>query len=236
MAQSVVNIVNHDFVDGNCRYCGANAELLEIKANIATLKQNCAAIEGRIDYTSTTLVSDHALNCTSSDCYYKDFYDSIVGKLYYFESQINKIDAEICALKDSGEIDIQKINEIKAEIEEIDDWYIGGDVILADIAALDSYLDAYNDTIVVIPDGTTYWSGEYKNGRLTSVTIPVSVTEIRSWALEDCCALKEIIFEGTVAQWNAITKEYNWNNNTGTYTVYCTDGQITKDGTITYKK
>ena len=42
----------------------------------------------------------------------------------------------------------------------------------------------------------------------------------------DCGGLKEIHFTGTIAQWNAISKGYNWSYNTGSYTIYCTDGTI----------
>ena len=69
---------------------------------------------------------------------------------------------------------------------------------------------------------------------LTSITIPDSVTSIGSYAFYGCSSLTSITFEGTVAQWNAITKNSYWDKDTGSYTVYCTDGTIAKDGTITY--
>ncbi|MDY2695602.1 MAG: leucine-rich repeat domain-containing protein [Eubacteriales bacterium] len=63
---------------------------------------------------------------------------------------------------------------------------------------------------------------------LTTITIPSSVTSIRMYAFYNCTALTTINFNGTKNQWNAITKGSGWDNNTGVYTIKCTDGTITK--------
>jgi hypothetical protein len=47
-------------------------------------------------------------------------------------------------------------------------------------------------------------------------------------AFYDCSSLTSIIFEGTKAEWNALTKYSDWNGNTGAYIVHCTDGDIEK--------
>lgn len=54
-------------------------------------------------------------------------------------------------------------------------------------------------------------------------------------AFSYCDSLTSITFEGTVDQWNAIEKGTDLNVTTPDYTIYCTDGQIAKDGTVTYK-
>jgi hypothetical protein len=64
------------------------------------------------------------------------------------------------------------------------------------------------------------------------VTIPDSVTSISAYAFVECSNLTEVTFEGAIRQWNAITKEEGWDEGTGSYTIYCTDGQIAKDGTV----
>ena len=63
---------------------------------------------------------------------------------------------------------------------------------------------------------------------LTSVTIGDSVTSIGQNAFFGCTSLKSINFQGTKAQWNAISKGGYWNTNTGNYTIHCTDGDIAK--------
>ena len=61
-------------------------------------------------------------------------------------------------------------------------------------------------------------------GSLTSVTIPNSVTSIGGWAFENCTNLTSISYIGTIAQYNAITKNSWWNNNVPATVVHCTDG------------
>ncbi len=63
---------------------------------------------------------------------------------------------------------------------------------------------------------------------LTNITIPDSVAHNGNYAFYNCSNLTRIILEGTMEQWNAIEKGNDWNYNTGSYTVYCTDGRISK--------
>ena len=92
-------------------------------------------------------------------------------------------------------------------------------------------------TSVTIPDSIT----RIENGTfaschsLTTITIPASVTRIGVGALGYCRSLTSIVFEGTVEQWKSITKDIGWDMFTDHNTIYCTDGQIAKNGTITYK-
>ena len=54
------------------------------------------------------------------------------------------------------------------------------------------------------------------------------MTHIGASAFNICTGLTSITYQGTKAQWNAISKESNWNSNTGIYTIHCTDGDLTK--------
>ena len=65
-------------------------------------------------------------------------------------------------------------------------------------------------------------------GGITSITIPDSVTSIGMCAFYCCSDLTEIHYNGTMEQWKAIPKGMSWNLGTGNYTIYCTDGEITK--------
>lgn len=86
-----------------------------------------------------------------------------------------------------------------------------------------------NLTFASIGSGVTR-IGQYAflETNLTSVSIPSTVTEIDSYAFYYCRHLTDINFKGTMEQWNAITFGSNWNNETGTYTIHCTDGDIAK--------
>ena len=63
---------------------------------------------------------------------------------------------------------------------------------------------------------------------LTNVTIPDSVTEIKSNAFYGCINLTDIDYRGTKEQWEAIDKADDWDEDTGNYTIHCTDGDIAK--------
>ena len=91
-------------------------------------------------------------------------------------------------------------------------------------------------TSVIIGDSVTSIDNNafYNCDALTSVTIGNGITIIGTWAFSHCTSLMSITFNGTIEQWNALEKGSKWDYNTGTYTIYCTDGEIAKDGTVTY--
>ena len=69
---------------------------------------------------------------------------------------------------------------------------------------------------------------------LKTLIIPSTVGKIYNAFCCDCTSLTSFCFEGTIDQWNSIEKNSIWHAYTNDYTIYCTDGEITKDGTITY--
>ena len=93
-----------------------------------------------------------------------------------------------------------------------------------------AFADCSSLTSIVIPDSVTSigWSVFRNCIGLTRVKLPDSVTSIGDYAFSDCWSLTSITFEGTKAQWNAISKGSWWNRGAGDYTVHCTDGDITK--------
>lgn len=92
------------------------------------------------------------------------------------------------------------------------------------------YLNNELATSITIPNGVTEISSYafYRCTGLTSVTISDSVTSISHYAFKTCTGLTSITFNGTKAQWNAISKGNQWNLQTGNYTIHCTDGDIPK--------
>lgn len=85
-------------------------------------------------------------------------------------------------------------------------------------------------TSVTIPGSVTSIGGSafHDCDGLTSVKIPDSVTSIGPYAFEGCTSLTRIDFDGTKAQWKAIEKGNMWRDVTGNFTVYCTNGTLTK--------
>ena len=84
-------------------------------------------------------------------------------------------------------------------------------------------------TSITIPDSvTSIGAGVFMDCTgLTSVTIGNGVTNIGGSAFANCTGLTSITYTGTKAQWNAISKELAWDYETGSYTIHCTDGNIT---------
>ena len=88
-----------------------------------------------------------------------------------------------------------------------------------------------NLTEITIPENVTNigsYAFQYCN-KLTSITIPKNVRNIGSYAFEYCYSLEKIIFEESKYIWQFnVNKGSVWNSHTGNYTVYCTDGTISK--------
>ena len=84
-------------------------------------------------------------------------------------------------------------------------------------------------TNITIPDSVTSISdcAFYGCTGLTSVIIGNSVKSIGQQAFYNCSGLTSINFNGTKAQWNAISKGWYWRDNVpSSCKVYCTDGII----------
>ena len=164
--------------------------------------------------------------------------------LYSFD-HLERLEADRAAcytllwyIENEAEIDMQKVEELKQIIE-----YSKENVSLCEEQLIVLMIDMerllkYNNleqciTNFVIPNGVTSINFEEFSGfALVSISIPNSVTSIGSWAFSECYSLTTITFEGTIEEWNAIAFGYSWNEDTGNYVVYCTDGNICKAHTV----
>ena len=63
---------------------------------------------------------------------------------------------------------------------------------------------------------------------LTSIRLPVTITDFGQGIFSYSKDLLDIYYEGTKAQWEAVEKAYLWDNDTGSYTIHCSDGDISK--------
>lgn len=64
----------------------------------------------------------------------------------------------------------------------------------------------------------------YNCAEITEIFIPDSVTKMGESAFALCGSLREIHYDGTIAEWNRIEKGQDWDAETGAYTVTCSDG------------
>lgn len=80
-------------------------------------------------------------------------------------------------------------------------------------------------TNVIIRGKVSYLASNmfYDCSSLKSVTLPAGITKINYNAFYNCVSLKDVYFGGTITEWNAISKDSNWDYNTGNYSVHCSD-------------
>ncbi len=81
---------------------------------------------------------------------------------------------------------------------------------------------------VILPEGivTIGDYAFYECSALTSITLPTTLTTIGQWSFQECYSLTSITFGNTTAQWNTISKPWNWNYACPEITLTCTDGTI----------
>lgn len=95
-----------------------------------------------------------------------------------------------------------------------------------------NYANASTLRTMRIPNGVTHIGKDafHHCYDLTSVTIPSSVAFIGDSAFWNCKKLKNITYTGTIADWNNIDKDYDWDRNIPTNClIRCTDGSIDKE-------
>lgn len=83
-------------------------------------------------------------------------------------------------------------------------------------------------TNITIPDSvTSIWARAfYQCNGLISITIGNGIQKIHRSVFDYCTNLRNINFNGTTSQWNAIPKDEDWKDNIPATHVHCIDGDV----------
>lgn len=113
---------------------------------------------------------------------------------------------------------------------------VDGNLYSKDGTILIRYSEGKQDTSFTIPSSVTTIGDSAFSGctSLTSITIFDSMESICNNAIFGCYSLTRINFEGTVEKWQNIKKGIDWKDRTNdSLVIYCTNGEITKNGKVT---
>ena len=115
---------------------------------------------------------------------------------------------------------------------------IDGNIYTKDGKTLIAYAVGKAEANFNVPDGVESL-GFYaitETNYLVSITVPVSVTYMGGFTIETCPKFESVYYAGTIEQWKNVDSTQIGGFSTIYYTVYCIDGEIAKDGTVTYYK
>ena len=125
-------------------------------------------------------------------------------------------------------IDLSKVKEIgKYAFQNCESLTNIGTISDSITALLDYVFDGSGLTSIDLANSNITQLGSYlfRGTALTTITLPEGVTSIGEGAFSYCRNLTSINYNGTKAQWEAIAKDYNWNNGVATdCTITCSDG------------
>ncbi len=82
------------------------------------------------------------------------------------------------------------------------------------------------ENAVIPSDMTALADGVFQNcENLTSVTLPKGLVRLEPFVFLNCAKLTEIVYLGSLEQWELVYKGYEWDHNVEKYTVRCTESE-----------
>lgn len=174
--------------------------------------------------------------CNSTKFYSYSYSTSSISYL-----KVEFMDGTVIQINDKAYTDIV-VKELENEVEYDSDGlrYVVNNVLgTCYVESIGNYTGSYvvilsslyGDDVTAIGDNA-FASCDF----IEKVRMSNTLKRIGSGAFQDCSSLTYIDFSGTIEAWNNIEKGADWDQNTGDYVIYCYDGNIAKDGTITYEE
>lgn len=89
---------------------------------------------------------------------------------------------------------------------------------------------------IVLPEGVEQlWESAFAGcTNLETIYLPKSTSILQPNIFLNCTSLQRVEYSGSIDYWVGIAKGYPLDNNSGWYTIYCTDGTIDKYGSVSF--
>lgn len=95
------------------------------------------------------------------------------------------------------------------------------------ISQLGYMLTGLSISEITLEEGITNILGIEYCDNLTTIHLPVSLTNISSYGISNNTNLKNVYYAGTMEQWANVTLGYRWNSGTSITVIHCSDGDVT---------
>lgn len=145
---------------------------------------------------------------------------ALIGiKSYFDEKMISNDTKQTSAIDAISNSTLDETNEAENKLKNIDN---------AEKIERRAFYRNYDIKEFIVPEKVKYIGASAFShcSSLKSIFIPHSVIDIGSYAFYCCTSLIEITYQGTIDEWQNITKGESWNYNTGNYLICCSNGFI----------
>ena len=131
---------------------------------------------------------------------------------------------------------------VDIDVAEENPYWSSADGTLYDkeMKTLYCYPIGRNNQVFIVPEGVEniHYKAFALNFNLKEIHLPTTIKKIGEEVLISAKGVNSKIttlnYAGSVEMWQAIDNPKNWGQYSSDFIIYCTDGQIAKDGTVTY--
>ena len=129
-------------------------------------------------------------------------------------------------------------------VDEANPYWISVDGVLYDkeMTTLYCYPIGRQEEILTVPEGVEhiYYKAFAVTLHLKEINLPSTIKTIGEETFisvknANVEKIERLNYAGNIEMWKSIKKPKDWGDNSSNFVIVCTDGQISKDGTVTYK-